>query len=807
MKLATCVVFVLADLLLGSAQNPHILSYSLRIIEYLMQVQVGTFECIFFDMTSKSPYDNVLSVLLQSPRLESAVKYVLQGSGWGDRSEALPKTPSLLVLYPGREGEFTAYAMTRQILEFFNLFDPATVVMTFMEFSELNVAVIMDWIFNDMNCNNVLYLDTLSTKVRLKSLKNEIGFDLRDSQPHPKRVFDWFRYSFNGNVITYVPETMSGDLETASYKWVKATADYLNCALQVFPGGPTIAHREIIHGETMKLATCVVFVLANLLLGSAQNPHVLDYSLRIIEYLMQVQVGTFECIFFDMTSKSPYDNVLSVLLQSPKLESAVKYVLQGSGWGDRSEALPKSPSLLVLYPGRQVEFSLYAKTRQILKFFNLFDPATVVMTFMDFAELSVGEIMNWIFNDVNCNNALFFDTFSTHVRLKSLKNSVVIDLRDGQPHPKRLFGWFRYSFKGNTITYVPEKNTGDLETASYKWVKATAEYLNGKLRMIPKDGDIRLRRMVLVKIDRTFQGIAMCAPTSCRILIPRGRRLTAVEIMTMPFKWQVWTLLAIALVVTEVVRYAVPDSFKNDPILLVVCGFERHDLHRAGRWERAILHSLIVVMFFMTNAFETKIISMMIDRPSAQTAKRLDDFDKYGLKFRFDLNQIPDAVEHPLIGRYVEHGDPVEIFHNEPGVAIIAAEELVAMVPKLSYDYERGQSWFIVLEDQISFDTMHVYQTAVRSPYLGIFQFTYVALNEAGLFNLWQRQQGDHSYKWISGNRPRGNDEEQHYLVFDDMLVAWLVLAFGYGISLIGFVWEMIKKSIAKGYKKDKIWA
>lgn len=458
-------------------------------------------------------------------------------------------------------------------------------------------------------------------------------------------------------------------------------------------------------------------------------------------------------------------------------------------------------------PGRQVEFSLYAKTRQILKFFNLFDPATVVMIFMDFSELSVGEIMDWIFNDRNCNNVLFFDTLSTKVRLKSLKNGVGVDLRDGQPHPKRIFGWFRFSFNGNVITYVPEKMSGDLETASYKWVKATAEYLNCALQIVrgTTEGDIKLRRVVLVSIDRTFQGVTISAPIGIRILVPRGRPLTAGEIMTMPFKWQVWTLLAIVLVVAEVVKYAVPDAFKNDPILLVVFGFEQYDLHRAGRWEKAILHSLIVLMFFMTNAFETKIISMMIDKPSAQTAKRLEDFDKYGLKFRFNLTQIPGAVKDPFIGKYVEHGDPVEIYHNEPGVALIAAEELVAMVPKLSYDFERGQSWFIVLEEQISFDTIHSYQTPVRSPYLRIFQFTYVALNEAGLLNLWQRQHGDFCYKWISGKRPRGHVEEQNYLDFDDMLVAWIVLAFGYDISLIGFMVEMLKKASEKCYKKH--WA
>ncbi|KAL1402941.1 hypothetical protein pipiens_005863 [Culex pipiens pipiens] len=196
---------------------------------------------------------------------------------------------------------------------------------------------------------------------------------------------------------------------------------------------------------------------------------------------------------------------------------------------------------------------------------------------------------------------------------------------------------------------------------SFKWIKTTAEYLNGNVHEFhrqeggPEDADVQLARNVSYGSFSEFMTFFVTAPEICRILVPRGRPLNAVELMVMPFSWHVWTLLLFVLSLAEAVRHVWPELFKNDPILLAVCGFERHNLHEAGRWEKIFLHSLIILMFLMKNAFETKIISLMVDKPSLQTATKLEDFDKYGLKFRYNLSEHPQSVNHTVIGKYVVH--------------------------------------------------------------------------------------------------------------------------------------------------------
>lgn len=399
-----------------------------------------------------------------------------------------------------------------------------------------------------------------------------------------------------------------------------------------------------------------------------------------------------------------------------------------------------------------------------------------------------------LFYSLNYNNVVIFDTMSPMVQLSSL-NYYVKELKY-LPHPKYLFLFFESRLRGANISYVPEHN-GNSMNPSFKWIKTTAEYLNGNVHEFhkqeggPDDADVQLARNVSYGSFSEFMTFFVTAPEICRILVPRGRPMNAVELMVMPFSWQVWTLLLLVLSLAEAVRHVWPELFKNDPILLVVCGFERYNLHEAGRWEKIVLHSLIILMFFMTNAFETKIISLMVNKPSVQTATKLEDFDKYGLKFRFNTSDHPQSVHHRVIGNYVVHGENVNIYDNEPGVAMYVHQELADAVPRLSHDFVQGQTWFVVL-DEVYFEAIQVHRTAYRCQYLNIFKFTHVALHEAGVLDFWMRQYVDYYARRIVGIKPLGAVENGNFLVFDDMLLAWIILGIGYCLSFAGLLAELM---------------
>ncbi|EDS32748.1 conserved hypothetical protein [Culex quinquefasciatus] len=166
----------------------------------------------------------------------------------------------------------------------------------------------------------------------------------------------------------------------------------------------------------------------------------------------------------------------------------------------------------------------------------------------------------------------------------------------------------------------------------------------------------------------------------------------------------------------------------------------------------------------------------------------------YGIKFRYNLTANAASVNHSTIGKYLIHGEPVHIWDNEPGVALYVTQSVIELIPKFSYDLERGQTWFVVLDDDVFFDGILIHRTAYRSQYLKAMEFTHVALDEGGILNLWLRQARENLWLEIWGARPRGKAVDEEYLTFGDMMLAWIVLGIGYGVGLVGFVGELARK-------------
>lgn len=549
----------------------------------------------------------------------------------------------------------------------------------------------------------------------------------------------------------------------------------------------------------MKLIRCILVLFSINSFSSAYNPRILDYALQIIEHLASRRGGIFECVFFDMSPQYPFETIMTKLLASPRLQYVAKYVVQGSY---RPETLPKKPLLVVMFPGPSDELKLEETQHTILKFLKLFHQSTEMVVLLDVKSTVYLAVMRKLQLKAKCYKMLFLDPNRYELRLGSLKS---FNGHNGPvfPHPRHIYEWFQNELHGNTISYKTVLN--HTIYPPLQWYLATVNYLGGKAVENKDRPDIILRKTIAKNVVDDFGRIFLKEPNVASILVPRGRPLNTFEIMLLPFDWPVWTLLAVILILAEIVKRLVPDSIRNDPILLVICGFERSNLHQAGRCEKMILHSLIILVFFMTNAFETKFISFLIDAPSAETAKTLEDFDKFGLSFRYNLDKEPYAAKHPVIGKYVVH-DAIfhEVEHNEPGAAMYAGQDIVALLSELSYDFERGKSWFVELDQKFMVYPVQIYYTAVRCQYLETFRFTHIALREAGIMDWWQWRFGQYEVRRRLGLRQRGVDDGKMFLVFDDMLLAWIVLAIGSGSGTIGFISELVMNRIKLRIERKK---
>ncbi|KAL1399011.1 hypothetical protein pipiens_008527 [Culex pipiens pipiens] len=252
-------------------------------------------------------------------------------------------------------------------------------------------------------------------------------------------------------------------------------------------------------------------------------------------------------------------------------------------------------------------------------------------------------------------------------------------------------------------------------------------------------------------------GVGISNPLFMEIEVPRDRPVNVAELVSMPFSWQVWTLLIAILV-----------AFEGCLQLL--------NLHQAERLEKLTLLSLIILMFVMSNAFETKCVFLLIDRPPIQRIKTVEDLASSDLKFHFDLEGSPQFANHAVIGHMVVHGSDSYMYETIPGVAMLWYSFMAELRMDLAYDYERMQPFYVML-DYSYFHGFELYWKDYRFLFRDTFRYIHSILCEAGLMDQWKQRWSDNMRWHFIGARPRADFNEREDLRFEDMKPAWMCLA------------------------------
>lgn len=559
----------------------------------------------------------------------------------------------------------------------------------------------------------------------------------------------------------------------------------------------------------MKLISCFLITQLALQPISTYTTEALDYLLRSIEFLVSVKPGLFSCVFIDFSPHFPYDNILNALLQSPRLEYVVKYVANGS-YTEEMEKLPLHPSLLIIHPGQDLEHLKRNETKyNLYNYVVLFNPLTRMLVLGEPLDITSKMTFQSEMYEYRVKYSVFFD-IST-MRSRQINGYWQFD--EIKPlDPIFLFESYRNYMAGLRIFYIKAENIVPF-VWNYHWLNETARYLHTEAVEVPHNCsgsgptfykclhkhqtsysqvDIIFSLVyILLFLPRLFQTLYTSFPWIYTIVVPRDRPLNAVELMLLPFSWPVWTLLLTVIVLSEMAKRFFPRLFRNDPFLLAVCGFERHNLHRAGRWEKAVLLSLIILMFFMTNAFETRIVSLMVNKPSIQRIKTLADLTQSGLKFYADLENTPFNINHSVVGKMIVQGKAMELYEAAAGVARFEAHEKVQLLIDSTFDYDRMQSFYVAL-DYERYEAPETYLTSWRSLFLEPFRYIHLILTEAGLMDFWKRQWRDDLRSQYIGRRPRVDSESEVELNFEDMEPAWMALLIGFGVSVVGFLGEIL---------------
>ncbi|XP_039446687.1 uncharacterized protein LOC120426065 [Culex pipiens pallens] len=568
----------------------------------------------------------------------------------------------------------------------------------------------------------------------------------------------------------------------------------------------------------MKLTGLILSVLLKSSLAGTYNPEALDYVLRSIEHEANIESGLFRCVFYDISRPNAFRNFLGDVLQSPRLENVLKYVVTKGSFENKLINLPWHPSMLLIYPGNDAKHLLLGETLKNLEFIlGCFNPTTKVMVLLNTTdEVLVGRILQHVYW-TGFASIVLFDTVTQHT---FLFNAVFQTFFRQPPHPIYLFTWLRRRMMGRNITYVVFVPYVKVDIRTYtdlRWIKETARYLNTGvteyqhqcygLRSLAefhkclksKANEINAIDIKLqfasneVQYPRCFDVLYTTTLMRTKIAVPRDRPLNVFELMLMPFSWQVWLLLISIFVVSEVTAQVFPSLFENDPVLLAVCGFERRSLHETRQRETIILHSLMILMFFMSNAYETKIVSLMIDRPAIQRIRTLEDLENSNVKFSGHLEHNSHYVNNSVVGKMIVNGTHLFIYDKVPGFGLYLLSEQTEVLEFTAFDYNRMQPWYVILDYEF-YVGPRTYYMSWRNRFLEVFRYIQITLTEAGLLDLWTRQWQYDVRPLHHGQRMRVEIESSKVdLNFEDMNLAWVVLGIGLSVSVVALLGEIGK--------------
>ncbi|KXJ81495.1 hypothetical protein RP20_CCG019491 [Aedes albopictus] len=495
---------------------------------------------------------------------------------------------------------------------------------------------------------------------------------------------------------------------------------------------------------------------------------VVNYSLFVIEYLASLQPGIFKCVFFDISTGGPLDQQFEEILTSPRLDHITKYTINASFTMSWDSPLPQWPSL-VLINVRAVNIAPYRKT--LGKMADILNPHTRLMIMFDERCFkSTFELTDLFFYQVDFTRTLIIETKSQSIVHTGFKGSF-LDLTDFI-HPRYLFKNLLLDMEGRPFKYSSENG---LTKVDQQWMDGTAQYLNatGLFLETPcqsvdrkcylkhlMSNDVDLSLLVLNRDDlkpKFYRTLFDVVPWISVIVVPRPRSVNVWEMFVWPFTMEAWIFLAVVLIAIEVIYLKLPNIFKNDPILLVLCGFERYNLHHASTREKLIFLALIVYFFLMLNAYETRIISFMTNKPLIGELRTLRDLATFGIKLKLDkYTHLSLQNDSLLRGITFDDSDERRVRFDRVSAYYGAKRDMERnMQMPYNYDFGKRRTFYYMIEETIGMN-IGTYIMISRSGLLELFYHTERVFFEAGLLHKWETDEHLRYFAaFLGSTRPR----------------------------------------------------
>nr|NP_001345275.1 ionotropic receptor 144 precursor [Aedes aegypti] len=539
----------------------------------------------------------------------------------------------------------------------------------------------------------------------------------------------------------------------------------------------------------------------------------LQYTVSVIQHYARQKPGWFECIFYDISAGTDY-GWFNALLSSPHLDNVARYVIDENFRIDYG-IIPLKPSLTVVYVGDR-ELHPSASPLLVQLFFAFLDANCRLIVLLNTENFKVYQGIGSLLAYAQFDKITFVGTRimrTIQMGLFGMAGRVTAWF----PHPKDLI---RSSIRNAHARQIGFTHFIQPWYPAQVWLLQTADYLNSSLKYYPnvcagvksqpecverlfKAGhiDIALEHRDASEYMASQYRMLFCViPISRMILVPQGRPYNAIEMFTKPFTWETWTVLLLTLLLIETLSYIFPTLYKNDPILLLVCGFERYNLHYASIKEKVTLLPMMIFFFLMFNAYGTKMIAFMTDKPSVGNIKTLNELAKSDLKIMTDLELDKRLKNDSLLGPLMVHkpisSDNLQLDGEHAHLSTnLEAAFLVSL--RRNYDFKLHRPKYVII-NEIKSTSVVTYWIGMKTPFAEAFYYTQKVFFEAGLFHWWQNELMDMIAARDRTDHTAVDVEGSGMLTFDDLTSTWAVFAIGLCVSLVVLGLEFVVKYFNK---------
>lgn len=536
----------------------------------------------------------------------------------------------------------------------------------------------------------------------------------------------------------------------------------------------------------------ITFYIAELV-GCSNHSNLI---ISTIEKLAAREPGVPELVLYELALKKRFEGIFGDILRSSTLKLIPRYVIDRKIMLKYGE-IPSEP-LILLINAKDVPYN----DNSILQTLRAFNPNTKVVV------VTKLETRNYAYIKRILELLSFYKV--TFLNCGPQNNNQLL----ASNVESLFYNYIRRKMDGKPIRYSSRDELEPLRT-ELRWIQETAIYLNTTLQQSnhscsashyelqdecyfyqfeSNNVDIDCSTYSMLTLDASnFYCLLSNVPAVKVIVVPRLQR-NVVELLLLPFNFEVWILLVVIFTAVEVLAFLRPTYFQNDPILLSICGFERRSLHQVNLRERTILITLILLMFIMSCAYEAKLLSMLVYRPVRPKINSLQSLVKSGIKIKTNTLLCPDNIRDNILEGIVTASN-VTMFGIDMEHAYIFDKEISKVIISMYYDPKKRIQRYSVMDETLG-SYVTAYVLSPRSPLMDAFRHTHNTFVESGIWNVWES-------KFLFHNITAYNFITDEILSFWDMVPAWLAFGFGCALSLLALLYEFIfvylfKKNVSK---------